>query len=485
MQGISGILNNAKSALLAQQMAMEVISQNVANVNTPGYTRQKAVLESVVPISFNRIKIGMGVQVDSVIQYVDKFTNRAIHQRTASLGEYEAKASSLSQLETILNETTGQGLSQAMNDFWNAWHDVSNNPGVLPERTALLEKAEALTNQFNSMSNDLSQIKQNLNTNLKTTVEEVNNVTKEIADLNEKILSSESSQTTANELRDKRNSLLEKLSTFIGNTYWENENGSITVMSSDGLLLVDSNWSWDLSFEGNNIYWNDIQSDVSKRIHGGKLGAWLDLRDETLPQYQANLDELAGTFIQEVNALHVGGYTLSGETGKDFFEDFRSGPGEIPSVTDYTGAAAYIKLSADVKNLPENIAAAGGISGDPGDNENALKILAIQTDDSLQIRKWAVEDRGGTRSNSLQTQTMDDYYRSLAGDIGILTAGNSQNQDFAQAVLDNLGRLRDSMSGVNIDEEMTELIKTQRAYEAAGKLLTAADEMLQSLLQMR
>jgi flagellar hook-associated protein 1 FlgK len=200
-----------------------------------------------------------------------------------------------------------------------------------------------------------------------------------------------------------------------------------------------------------------------------------------VPQYQANLDELAGTLIQQVNTLHTAGYNLSGGTGMYFFQDFLTSPA-VPSATDFKGAAAYISLSSDVLGHPENIAA-GGLSGAPGDNENALNIAAIQTDGSLTIRKWTISNRGGSTSNSVETTSMDDYYRTLVGEIGITTEAANENQSFVQSRLDNLRDLRDSVSGVNLDEEMTELLKLQRAYEASSKIISIADEMLQSLLQ--
>lgn len=483
MSGISAVMNLARNALLAQQVAMEVTGQNIANVNTLGYSRQRAIFESMGASSGNRVKVGYGVQIDSVIQYVDQYTNKAIQQNIASSEEYEAKASVLSPLETIFNETMDHGLGNVMNEFWKAWQDVANNPGGTPERTALIEKAEILTKRFNSMSNDLTQMNQNMNTNIKATINELNGVIERIAELNKKIVVAEPGRTTANDLRDQRKTLLEKLSSFIGNTYLEDDNGSMKVWASDGHLLVEGNQSWGFQQDGSNVYWNNIQSDVSGRIHGGKMGAWLDLRDEIVPEYVANLDELAGTFISKVNAPHTAGYTLSGGTGKYFFEDFQVDP-QTPSAGNYSQAAAYIKLSADIKNHPENIAA-GGISGAPGDNENALNIAAFQTDDTVQIRKWVYEDRGATRSSSLQTETMDDYYRTLTGELGILVGDNTQNGDFAKTMLGNLESIRESVSGVNLDEEVLELTKTQQAYAAAGKLVSVADEMLQTILEMR
>jgi flagellar hook-associated protein 1 FlgK len=182
--------------------------------------------------------------------------------------------------------------------------------------------------------------------------------------------------------------------------------------------------------------------------------------------------------------LHLTGYTLAGKTGKYFFQDFQTPPA-VPN----QGAAAYIQLSTDVLDNPANIAAGSippAAPGDssPGDNENALKIVALQKDDSIQIGKWTISDRGTSTSNSPQTETMDDYYRTLVGEIGITTEASNENQSFVQSMLDNLQNLRDSVSGVNLDEELTELLKIQRAYEASSKIISIADEMLQSLLQL-
>ncbi len=483
MSGISSLLNTAKGALVAQQKAMSVTGHNIANVNTPGYTRQKAILESNAPFSATQIKIGMGVRIESVAQSVDPFINGTIQKGTSTLQEYESRAYILSQMETVFNETTDQGLAEMMNEFWNAWQDVADNPGGIPERTALLGKGEVLARQFNSMRNDLSRINGSMNENIGKSLEEVNRLSREIADLNEKIVSAESFNTSANDLRDQRTNLVTELSKLVGGISLEDKNGSLTVLTSSGLLLVDRGQSWELTQEGDEIYWNHIVADISGGLQGGKIGAWLDIRDEAVPQYIANLDELAGTFIQEVNQLHQAGYTLSGGTGMNFFEDFQLPPG-MPNSGDYANAAGFIKLSADVSGTPANIAA-GGQSGDPGDNENALAILALQTDGTLSIRKWTYQDRGQTVTSTVQTEAMEDYYRTLTGEIGILTEEANQNQSFQQAIMDQLGEMRDSVSGVNLDEEMTDLIKLQQAYEAAAKLVTIADEMLQSLMQMR
>jgi flagellar hook-associated protein 1 FlgK len=187
-----------------------------------------------------------------------------------------------------------------------------------------------------------------------------------------------------------------------------------------------------------------------------------------------------------VNNLHHSGFGLNDSTGLRTF--FVPNPGDdygahTPGAT-FAGAAGYIALSSDVKGNPDNIAAAGLSGGAPGDNENGSKISALQTDATLQIRKWVYENRGQTISSNVETGTINDYYKAFTGDIGLSAQEFTQNQDYNQAMLDNLSQLRDSASGVNLDEEMTELMKIQAAYQASAKLVTFADQMLQSLFQI-
>jgi flagellar hook-associated protein 1 len=479
MSGISSVFNIGRNALQTYELALQVTSHNIANALTPGYTRQQMVLEAQNPLNLSGLHLGMGVTAGSVRQAFDQYTARSIQQNASALGESEAKATALAYLETIFNEAAGHGLNQALADFWNAWQDLANNPGGVPERTALLQKAEALSAQFRTMSESLDQVRRSMNTNLGASLSDLAQTARQIASLNERITASEADGTRANDLRDQRNNLVENLASLIGINHYEDGNGALTILTTSGKLLVSGTQSWELSQAGEQIYWNGIPVDLSAELSGGKIGGWLDIRDEIIPQYLANLDELAGSLIREINARHAAGYALSGATGLAFFE-----PPPSPVPGDHSGAAGALALSSALAGNPANIAA-GGSSGAPGDNENALRILDLQTDQGLLLRKWTYAGRGTNVSSAVQTAALEDYYRSLVGDLGILAAGTNQDRDFAQTLIDRLAEVRDSVSGVNLDEEMTEIMKIQRAYQAAAKLITITDEMLQSLLQIR
>jgi flagellar hook-associated protein 1 FlgK len=572
-------MNIGRGALLAQQKGLDVTGHNIANVNTPGYTRQVLVLQSSEVTSLNRLKLGYGVNADSVTQYFDRFTTKNINQKTSSLSQYETEKSTLDYVQGLFNEATENGLNKVTADFWNAWQDLSNNPAGMAERTALLEKAQNMVQQFQGIRNGLTQTKDEMNLNLKGGIEEINTLDDQIAKLNERIVEAEAGGTKANDLRDQRNNLIQNLSQLTDITYLEKDNGALTVMTKSGIALVEGNLYWTLSQQGDNIYWNNITSDISNQLTGGKIGAWLDLRDNILPQYMANMDELAGTMIQQVNNLHYNGYTSSGETGQYFFDPISftavlnngawtgtstrsvggayastapagifnftvtsangtvgtdaitlgwTGPGgtsgtvnfngagpdpyvpgtmvnvsqglqislgagtvvngQIFSITvspNFTDSAKTIALSSDVADTPSNIAASQ--ISDPtetGNNQNALAIQALQ-DEQLPINKWTYQNRGGIQSSAGQLGTMDEYYNILVGDIGLMDSQAGQNRDLNQSLINQLNELRDSVSGVSLDEEMVNMMKYQYAFIAASKIITASSELMQAVLAMR
>lgn len=483
MPGISSVLNIMREAMMAQQKAMQVTSHNIANADTPGYTRQRVVFEANPVLLNNPLSLGMGVRAAEVVQAFDRMTTQSIQQRTSALSEFETKKSVLDFLQAILNEGDGSGLTQSLEEFWNAWEDLSNNPGGLLERTILLKKATTLSQQIRFTYNQFMQMKNQMSANLNGGLQELNTLTKEVASLNDRIVITEAGGTKANDLRDQRNSLIEKISQFLDVNTLEMDNGSVRVTMASGKALVDGIQSFSLLQTGEEIYWNGIPADIRDSLSGGKIGAWLDLREEILPQYMANLDEMAGTLVYQVNQFHVTGESLDGSTGKTFFvpnpgDDYGTG---IRAVS-FSGAAGAIALSSDVEGNPQQIAASSAAGGS-GNNENALAILDLQ-DQAVDILKWTYE-RGSTPSSQGQSLTLDEYYTIFVGDMGLLAEEINQGKDFEESLINQLNEVRDSMSGVNLDEEMVNLIKYQHAFVAASKLIAISDEMLQNLMEIR
>lgn len=483
MSGISSVLNLMREAMVAQQMAMQVTSHNIANVDTPGYTRQKLVFESNAVLLSRQVKLGLGVRASEVVQAFDQFTTRSIQQRSSVLSEFEAKKSVLDFLQAVLNEGNGYGLAQSLEAFWNAWQDLSNNPGGPIERSTLLKRATTLSEQFRFLYSQLIQTRNEMNTNLDIGLQELNGLTREVATLNGKIVAAEAGGTPANDLRDQRNVLIEKISQLTEVNTLEMGNGSVRIMTTSGVALVDGIESFSLNRAGEEIHLGEIPVDIRTSLSGGKIGAWLDLRDAILPQAMANLDELAGTLIYQVNQVHFNGEGLDGSTGRTFFvpnpgDDYVAG---LPTA-DFSGAAGAIALSPDVLGNPENIAASSAAGG-TGNNENALAILGLQNQ-TLTLLKWTYE-RGSVPSSQAQSLTLDEYYAIFVGDIGFLSEGIDQRRDFEESLINRLSEVRDSISGVNLDEEMVNLIKYQHAFTAASKLIAIADQLMQDLMEIR
>jgi flagellar hook-associated protein 1 len=683
MSGITFLMNIARGALFAEQKAIDVTGHNIANVNTPGYTRQNLILEADTTTPLARLKLGYGVVADSVTQEYDRYTTKNLQDETSTLSGYETQKSIMDHVQGLFNEATGTGLNQVMADFWNAWQDLVNNPAGIPERTALMEKADNMSQKFQLTRNDLTSTREEMNLDLTGAVSDINNLCAQLADTNDKIVAAEVNGTTANDLRDQRNNLVQKLSQYMDVTYMEKDSGAYTVMTKTGIPLVEDKTSWSFSQQGDAIYWNNIPVDVSSRLTGGKVGAWLDLRDDILPQYMANLDELAGKMVHEVNSLHyIDGYTLDGANHQYFFDHFntvgeatpggtwegtssptsggdytgrlekvytfttptgtvgagaltvnwseavtgRSGTITIPnayvpgtaihvdgmnaavagsgntgtsqatasgnytgsndkytftvqsvnatgsgtgaigtddlvvhwekmdgtsgnitlagnnpgpaylagtplavdqgmeiafsagtlkvgdqftveteqgpdvsfsagtlvnseafsiSCADYAGAARNIALSSNVAGQPQNIAASSSSdASETGNNTIARSIQALQ-DSAMTIGKWTYTNRGATQTSSNQSQTLDDYYNVLVGDIGMQADQTTQNQDFHQAMIDQLNELRDSKSGVSLDEEMVNMMRYQYAYQAASRLINTADTLFQTVMGLK
>lgn len=326
--GIFGTLQIAKESLFTNQNSIAVTSNNISNVNTPGYSRQQAVIETWDSQKIGGLVFGRGSKITDITKSYDQFLNNNIAIEKSILGMWEAKESSLTELETVFNESNGNGINELLNDFWNAWNDVADSTESLPERAVLQADGISLCSKFNSMIYDLKSIQTDANTRIANVLETINTLTKEIAEINAQVLSAESQGGSANSLTNARSLKVEELSTLIDIQVLTQNNNQLTILTVSGQPLVADNESWDLKAEINpdNSNFYDImhvdgntRRDLTDRISGGQLKGLLTIRDETVPEYIEKLDFMAASLISEVNKIHYDGYGLDGSTGNLFF----------------------------------------------------------------------------------------------------------------------------------------------------------------------
>lgn len=462
---ILSLFSIARTALSTNQQVLGVTSHNISNVNTPGYTRQTAILSETTPLSSLEDAIGSGVQVELIRRTVDRLLEDRLNLSHSTLGRLDTYARGLSLLEGVFGDSQGRGIGVALREFFNAAQDVATNPNDTTARTVLISKGSALAGLFNQTHRDLTNQRLGIDRQVQQSISEANNLVVKIADLNSKISGLEGTgEQEANDLRDERQRALNDLSKLLDVAYIEDATGLVNVYTGKGLTLVAGNAYKALVgvANGGNNGLLDVRYDprdgtapftINSVLTQGKLKGLLDLRDTQISGVLSSLNTLASAIVTQVNTVHAAGYGLDQVTGRNFF-----------SVT--AGSEAQT-IAAAISNQ-QHVAASGTLDGVPGNNTNALALVALQS----------------AAVASLGTMTMGEYYTGLAASVG--ETSRAAEVDFlAQEVIhEQLEQRRGEVSGVSLDEEMTDLIKFQRAYEASARLITVSDELLQTLLQL-
>ncbi len=457
--GLYSTLNIGRDAILTHQRAIEVAGHNIANVNTPGYSRQRLVLTPKAPIDTWAGQLGTGVQGIEVQRIVDNYIGDQINSTAQDLGRWQAQKNALKRVEIVLDETTGYGLNQAMSRFWNAWQDLVNNPSGMTQRSLVAGEGVNLSNTFNDIYSDLVEVRHDLDSDITETVNQINRFGSQLADLNDKIQSVLASGQNPNDYRDERDQLLKELSELIDFSSSENSDGVVTVTLGDGNDLVSTAGAAELAANDTDgdgfvdITWRTAPATaINSDISSGKLRGWLQSRDAIIPDNLTRLETLATTLRDQVNAVHLAGYGLDG-TQNNFFD---------PSGTLSSGTFAVNPvLVSDVGKI------AAGDTSDPGDNQTAIRIAGLQN----------------TLAMSGGTTTFDEYYNAVVSDVGIAVKDAASNYDHQESMAAYMENYRESVSGVSLDEEMVSLIKFQHAYNAAAKLITTVDELLDTLIR--
>jgi flagellar hook-associated protein FlgK len=306
------VLNTAKGAIAAQQAGLNVAGHNIANVNTPSYSRQSVPHTSKRAIQYGGHIFGTGVDIQTVRRSSDQFLeDRLIHEKS-NLTAYQEANAFMGVMESLFNENAERSLSTLMSEFWNSWQDLSNAPAAAPERSAVYEKGVQVAEQFEFLNAGLTQLRIDLTIQLDSAMPEVNSITREIASINNEIVGMEHGRTL-NDLRDKRNALVTELAQLLDLHSFEQPDGALTVTTANGFVLVNGTDTYQLSLVAGRVRWEgsgSSQVDISDRLQGGKIGGWLQMRDDILPKYEAEINELAREFTWAVNSQHSQGVGL-------------------------------------------------------------------------------------------------------------------------------------------------------------------------------
>ncbi len=547
MAGVSGIFNIGRSALFSNKKALEVTSQNIANVNTPGYSRQETIFGTTPPENGNPGQVGTGVNIREVRRLIDRFVEQQITSGESKLGRLQTEEKLFRRIEGTLSDAQGNGINQAFNDFFAALNDVSNNPEDYSARVALIEKSTGLAQRISVTDRQFQEIRGDINAEVVSVIDEVNLLVGQITSLNSEVKRAQFAGQNANDLRDERQSLINELAAKIDIQTIEESNGQTTIFVGGGKALVEGELGGSLRGVASTdnkgfvnvsfVSANGAVTDINSMLANGKLQGLVNLRDTVLPGFIDSLDQLVAGTINDINQIHFTGFGLDGSTGNNFFSplspsatglsantgsavvsvtvstaasltldsyDLSFAGGNVTLTNLDSGAATTVAYSdpttltfegldvaisgapavgdlfrvsahrgsaggmSVLQSDPNRIAASSTAAGTPGNNNNALLLAAIQDKTITAL--------GGV--------TLQGFYSTLTGDIGAKSATAQRSAAIEISLKAQLSQLREETSGVSLDEEMSNIIKFQRAFEASARIISMADELSQTILGM-
>jgi len=454
-QTLFSSLSISANAMGAYQRGIQVVSQNIANAQTPGYSRRVLHLSDRADLPIG----GVDATVDRASDHF--FYQQSVQQQT--LNSYAStKNRYLSNLDGLLGRLDGSGIDARINDLFKSFSQLANNPSSATGtsiRAQVLQNIESVAAAFNKGAQDIQNTIQDLNNNVADLMNQIKTLSSQLAEANQLVLSN--GRDGQEYLLDKRDMLAKELASLTGGSVLENNMG-VNVYAF-GCMLVDGSQQADISTKANiNTGLLDIVNyqgqPVNHLVNGGKLGAVLDLRDNVVLGFQNKLDDMAYELTTRINTAHRAGYDLNGQNNRDLFS----------TTATSKGAAIALKISSDVKSKPDRIAAALDKTMLPGDNRNALAIVQLGQQKLFSSGRTTFAEEYVYFTNQISNQAQKAE----------LDAQSAQNRhDMAQEKLE-------SVTGVSIDEEMTNLVSFQQAYQASAKVMSVVSSMSESLIDM-
>ena len=449
---LSRIFDIARSSLAAYQGALDVTSHNVANAANENYSRQRVELSTTNPQNLAGLFWGTGVKIDQISRARNQLTDTQIRNNNSTYNDNSKRSEILSQVESLFPEPSDMGISSLINSFFNSWNELAVTPNSPTLRTNVVQAAQKLSSQVQTVYQGLDEIKSSLLEDAKSKVQTLNNLLKQVQTLNTQISASSIAGAENNDLLDQRDAVIDQLSQMTNISVSYNSSNA-AIISVGGVFAADQNVSveFKISSSNDNLILTTSDGSSVANVKGGELYAELDSYSTTISKYQNSLNDVMNTLVNAVNNVHSTGYTNTNppETGINFFDSYQNG---------------ILKINDKILSDNNNIAVSSDGTG--GNGDIALKIA----------------DLNGQKL--LNGSTIADSYSNLVSNIGNDKVSVDQVANSTQLILQQLQDQKNSYSGVSIDEEMTNVITYQRSYDASAKLITVADQMLQTVLDL-
>lgn len=456
-------LSIGRTAMQAFRLGMNIAGYNVANANTPGFSRRRVDLTTLPVIGVRNGLVGMGVDVAGVHRLRDNFLDFAYRREIGRLGTDKSREEILSGLEPLLGQADNATLSTALSGLFDSFETLSAQPDSPAVRANVILKAQEVARTFQRVDKNLVEARRNADVRVSESVKRINEILDQLKQSNLDILQQEAGGAEASDLRDQRDRLLDELGELLPITTVEKDNGQVTVMvegTGDALLSGVSPHHLTTTQDAEGMLQVQIDHvgtklDITASMRGGKLGGYLKARDEDLQKYRASLDALATEFVTQFNAVHSAGFDLNGNPGQALF---------LPNPpTGHVAAVMTVNpnLVSDYRLL-----AAASAAGAPGNNGNALAFVGL--------RAKVLPSLGGL--------TLGDYSAEFVADIGRDVKSVTASMEGGQAVVDALQERRQQISGVSMDEEAANLVRWQQSFQAAARFLQTANSVIDTVL---
>ena len=448
---VNKLLDISRRSLLTYQKALSVTSNNVSNANNPDYSRQRVIFGSEAPDVRTKFSIGSGATIDSIQRITSDITESQIRIYSQDYSASNRESEILSSIEALLSDTDNQGLSAFINEYFDSWDELAVNPTSSALRTNVIQSAQKMSGKLETMYDGMTRIRNNLRSEAREMVNTINNSLEQINTLNKQIYESVANNSQPNDLLDKRDALLSELSDTVNiNVSFDKYN--VANVSIGGVFAVDriSATEFKLVEENGDIFLGTADDAARVSLQGGEFSAVSNAFNNTIPSYQEELDNIAVAIMDNVNTLHRTGYSLTNppQTNLDFFSAYDHG---------------VLTINTQILN-DVNLISASSQSGQNGNNEIALQLAGLKNDDLMD------------------GLTISETYSALVSQIGNEKRLHEQNAESYNLVLEQLELQKAETSGVSVDEEMVDILKFQRSYDAAARLIRVADELFETLL---